>query len=123
MRSQGLLASRVDWGPLSVADRFGLLGNSMCCAVIQVFIGDIQTQLAPGVLRPITEQDSTDFEKCLRRISAPEILGFGFLGARVDHLGRTRFPVVVRHEDNVAHGESGGGTVAHRRRGGARGEE
>ena len=45
VRSQGLLASRVDWGPLSVADRFGLLVNSMCCAVIQVLVGDIQTQL------------------------------------------------------------------------------
>ncbi len=34
---------------------------------------------------PISEQDSTDFDKCLRTISAPMILGVGFLGPRLDH--------------------------------------
>ncbi|MGH1330808.1 MAG: thiamine diphosphokinase [Paracoccaceae bacterium] len=34
----------------------------------------------------IKEQDSTDFEKCLRVVEAPLILGLGFLGARVDHM-------------------------------------
>jgi thiamine pyrophosphokinase len=33
----------------------------------------------------IAEQDSTDFEKCLRSIRAPLILGVGFLGRRLDH--------------------------------------
>lgn len=33
----------------------------------------------------IAEQDTTDFEKCLRLISAPVILGVGFLGSRLDH--------------------------------------
>lgn len=33
----------------------------------------------------ITEQDTTDFEKCLKLISAPVILGVGFLGHRLDH--------------------------------------
>lgn len=33
----------------------------------------------------IAEQDSTDFEKCLRAIRAPLILGVGFLGRRLDH--------------------------------------
>lgn len=33
----------------------------------------------------ITEQTSTDFEKALTRISAPVVLGVGFLGGRVDH--------------------------------------
>ena len=40
----------------------------------------------PGeVVHRIAEQDSTDFDKCLRHITAPLILGYGFLGARVDH--------------------------------------
>ena len=30
-------------------------------------------------------QDDTDFEKCLKRINAPLIIGFGFLDARLDH--------------------------------------
>lgn len=33
----------------------------------------------------IAEQDSTDFEKALRRIAAPLVVGVGFLGGRVDH--------------------------------------
>ena len=31
-------------------------------------------------------QDDTDFEKCLKLIDAPLIVGFGFLGARHDHM-------------------------------------
>lgn len=33
----------------------------------------------------IAEQDSTDFDKALRNIDAPVVLGVGFLGARLDH--------------------------------------
>lgn len=33
----------------------------------------------------IPEQDSTDFDKCLRNIDAPLVIGVGFGGARVDH--------------------------------------
>ncbi len=36
-------------------------------------------------LHYIAEQDSTDFEKCLQRITAPLILALGFTGARIDH--------------------------------------
>ena len=36
-------------------------------------------------LHPIREQDSTDFDKALRSIQAPLVIGVGFLGARVDH--------------------------------------
>ncbi|MEL7011697.1 MAG: thiamine diphosphokinase [Pseudomonadota bacterium] len=33
----------------------------------------------------IAEQDSTDFEKALREIEAPLVIGVGFTGARMDH--------------------------------------
>ncbi len=36
-------------------------------------------------LFPISEQDSTDFDKALRNIAAPLVVAVGFLGARVDH--------------------------------------
>lgn len=36
-------------------------------------------------LHRIAEQDSTDFEKALDRISAPRVLALGFLGRRLDH--------------------------------------
>lgn len=45
----------------------------------------VRAALPAGALHRIAEQDSTDFDKCLRNISAPLILGLGFLGARVDH--------------------------------------
>lgn len=38
-----------------------------------------------GRLFPIREQATTDFDKALRSISAPFVLGIGFTGARLDH--------------------------------------
>jgi len=46
---------------------------------------DARSALPPETLHPIAEQDSTDFEKCLRAISAPAVLALGFLGRRLDH--------------------------------------
>lgn len=46
---------------------------------------DILAQIPPDHQHRIAEQDSTDFDKCLRSIQAPLILGVGFLGARLDH--------------------------------------
>lgn len=47
-------------------------------------------------LHHIAEQDSTDFDKSLRHIAAPLVLGVGFLGARVDHQ-MAALNVLVRH--------------------------
>ena len=44
-----------------------------------------QAQLGPDAVFPIREQDSTDFDKALRSITAPVVLGVGFLGGRLDH--------------------------------------
>lgn len=49
-----------------------------------------------GVLHPIAEQDSTDFEKCLTRIDAPMVLAVGFTEGRVDH-ALAVFNGLVRH--------------------------
>ena len=55
-------------------------------------IGDMDSvdaldQLDPAIERiHQTGQDDTDFEKCLNLIHAPLIIGFGFLGARHDHM-------------------------------------
>jgi len=69
------------------ADRALALGH-----VPAAVIGDLdslsaegQRQLGSGRLFPISEQDSTDFDKSLRSISAPVIVGVGFGGARLDH--------------------------------------
>ncbi len=47
--------------------------------------GAARAALPPGVLHEIAEQDSTDFDKALRHIEAPLVIGHGFLGARMDH--------------------------------------
>lgn len=44
-----------------------------------------RTQIPPESLHRVSEQDSTDFEKCLARIRAPLVIGLGFSGARQDH--------------------------------------
>jgi thiamine pyrophosphokinase len=57
----------------------------------------------------VTEQDSTDFEKCLTRIDAPVILATGFTAGRLDHtlavlsaLARhDGAPVIVCGEDDI----------------------
>ncbi|TCO70855.1 thiamine diphosphokinase [Rhodovulum euryhalinum] len=54
--------------------------------------------LPPDRLHHVTEQDSTDFEKCLRAVAAPLILGVGFMGARIDH-ALAAMNVLARHPD------------------------
>jgi len=49
-------------------------------------------------MHPVTEQDSTDFDKALRHVSAPLVIGLGFLGARVDH-ELAAMTVLARHAD------------------------
>nr|WP_171239482.1 thiamine diphosphokinase [Ruegeria sp. HKCCA5491] len=44
-----------------------------------------KAQIPSDRLFPIREQDSTDFDKALRSVDAPLILGVGFLGGRLDH--------------------------------------
>ncbi len=68
-------------------------------------IGDMDS-ISPGAraklpvttVHEITEQDSTDFDKALRHIAAPLVLGFGFLGARMDH-ALAALTVLTRHPD------------------------
>jgi thiamine pyrophosphokinase len=68
------------------ADRLLALG-----AEPEAVIGDFdsvsavaQARLA-GRLFPIAEQATTDFDKALRSIAAPFVLGLGFAGQRLDH--------------------------------------
>lgn len=46
---------------------------------------DPRARVAENRLHRVSEQDSTDFEKCLQRIKAPRVLALGFLGRRIDH--------------------------------------
>ena len=84
-----------------------------------VLIGDLDSVSAatraampPGAVHHISEQDSTDFDKAVRSIRAPMIVGIGFLGGQIDHLLAAmtvlaRYPdraiVLVGEHDVVAH--------------------
>ncbi|ETX15458.1 thiamine pyrophosphokinase [Roseivivax halodurans JCM 10272] len=71
----------------------------------------IRARIPAKRVHEIAEQDSTDFDKCLRSIRAPLVLGHGFLGARFDHalaamtvLARRSFQrcMLIGPEDAVA---------------------
>ena len=73
-------------------------------AVPQAVIGDFDSitaaaraQLADRLF-PIGEQETTDFDKALRSIKAPFVLGLGFAGARLDH-GLAVLNALVRQPD------------------------
>lgn len=69
----------------------------------QAVIGDmdsltdqVRARVPPEALHPLSDQDSTDFEKCLTRIKAPLVLAIGFSGGRMDHL-LAALNAMVRH--------------------------
>ncbi|WP_456389045.1 thiamine diphosphokinase [Profundibacter sp.] len=71
----------------------------------QAVIGDFDSvdantiaQIPPERLFRINEQDSTDFDKCLRNIAAPYILAHGFTGRRLDH-ELAVYNALARHPD------------------------
>jgi len=63
-----------------------------------VIVGDMDSFSKPfdGQMIHLSEQDTTDFEKCLYSVKAPLYMGFGFLGGRVDH-ELTALSVLVRY--------------------------
>lgn len=65
-------------------------------------IGDLDSLSAHAraalgdAVHAVSEQDSTDFEKCLLRIAAPLVIAVGFAGARLDH-ALAVFNTLARH--------------------------
>jgi len=72
----------------------------------EMVIGDLDScptdvrQMSDIKITEISDQNTTDFEKCLATISAPLILGVGFLGGRLDH-ELAALNAVVRSPQNV----------------------
>lgn len=73
---------------------------------------DTRAAIPADRVHHIAEQDSTDFDKAIRSIAAPMIVGVGFLGGQVDHLLAVmtvlaRYPdraiVLVGESDVVVH--------------------
>jgi thiamine pyrophosphokinase len=60
---------------------------------------DADALRAAGVaLHEVSEQDTTDLEKCLYSVEAPLFIGLGFLGGRIDH-HLAAMNALVRHPE------------------------
>jgi thiamine pyrophosphokinase len=64
--------------------------DSISCAARGAIPGDR--------LHPVAEQETTDFDKALRSISAPFVLAIGFAGARLDH-GLAAFNTLIARDN------------------------
>jgi thiamine pyrophosphokinase len=64
-------------------------------------LGDVAAQVPPTRLHRVTEQDTTDFDKCLRHVAAPLVLAFGVTGPRIDHLLAVCSTLVARADMRV----------------------
>lgn len=100
--------------PLVAADGgANLLREIDCCPEAIVgdldSVHDLQYWQSRCRLLHLSEQDSTDFEKCLYSISAPAIIALGFTGKRFDHTlaalhamsryGREQSIIVIAEQD------------------------
>ncbi len=77
--------------PLVAADGGADLARA-CNLTPRAIIGDLDSlsegerrALPSDRLHPIAEQETTDFDKALRSITAPVVLAVGFHGGRLDH--------------------------------------
>lgn len=61
-------------------------------------IGPAARRAFAQVMHPVTEQESTDFDKALRHIAAPLVLAVGVTGGRFDH-ELAVMHVLMRHAD------------------------
>lgn len=86
------IAEAIDLAPVLVAADRGADRALAANVVPDAVIGDMDSisddalkAVPKDRINRITEQDSTDFDKCLRSVSAPLILAVGFTGSRIDH--------------------------------------
>jgi len=102
--SQAALSLALTYAPRLVAadggaDRALRLGHLPQAVIGDLdSISDVAKRQLKDRLHLVSEQETTDFEKALRRIRAPFVLGLGFAGARIDH-GLAVLNCLVRHTD------------------------
>ncbi|MDF1856238.1 thiamine diphosphokinase [Pseudooceanicola sp.] len=105
MVSDGLLDEVLGLGGPVVAADSGAAHAFRRNIMPEAVIGDMDSlnpehraRIAAERLHRITEQDSTDFDKALRHIEAPLVIGAGFSGTRADH-ALAAYTVLTRHPD------------------------
>ena len=90
--TQARLERAMRLAPYVVAADGGADAALACGVEPRAVIGDFDSlsqtardTLPPEALHLIAEQDSTDFDKCMRSIRSPLMVGIGFSGDRLDH--------------------------------------
>jgi len=93
------------FAPILVAADGGARAALRLGHIPKAVIGDFDSVDADSIaqipfecLHRIDEQNSTDFDKCLRHIKAPYILAVGFTGQRLDH-ELAVYNALTRHPD------------------------
>lgn len=84
-------------GAADALQAMGLLPEAVIGDLDSISTG-LRAAMAPDRLHLLGEQDTTDFDKCLRNIDAPFILAVGFTGARLDH-ALACLNALARHPD------------------------
>lgn len=98
------LSAALSWAPRLVAADGGGDAALLAGRAPEAVIGDMDSLSASGqeilgdVLHPVTEQETTDFDKALRSIDAPLVLAVGVSGGRLDH-ELAALTVLARHPD------------------------
>lgn len=60
-----------------------------------------RAQIPQARFHQIAEQDSTDFDKALRHVSAPVVIAVGFTGGQIDHALAALHTIVSRHNRSI----------------------
>ena len=91
--TQDFVVEALKYAPFLVAADGGVTVAVSMKLVPDAVIGDLDSASIEALsvvpearIWTVTEQETTDFEKCLARIEAPYILAVGFAGSRLDHL-------------------------------------
>ncbi|KEJ89998.1 thiamine diphosphokinase [Sulfitobacter donghicola] len=99
------LAEALTIAPRLIAVDGGLVAAQAAGAAVEAVIGDLDSappealaQLAKERQHRISEQQSTDFDKALRHVEAPLVIGIGFGGKRIDHQLAAFHTLLVRAE-------------------------
>lgn len=96
------LADALTIAPVLVAADGGAVAALAASVMPVAVIGDMDSlptdakDRLRGRLHPISEQETTDFDKALRGITAPLVIAVGFTGGRMDHALAALHTLVMR---------------------------
>lgn len=98
-----VLRQALEFAPVLVAADGGVAPALAAGFQPRAVIGDMDSApaealagLPPGTVHRLDDQETTDFDKCLRSIRAPLVIAVGFTGARLDH-ELAAFSTLARH--------------------------